>query len=228
MTASIKRPLTNQQQAVYNLIRDRIVSRGYGPTVREIGEYMNIKSPNGVMCHLRALERKGMIVRASNKSRGIELTESIASVVGAKLKLLGSVSNGSYTLLDEHWQQIDLADLTGRGNGFLRVADDSLVDAQICSGDLLVLRQQTHAESGQLALVRIVELGDCIRYWLPEAAQIRLQPVARSLDACVVEQAEVLGVIVGVVRMSLPRLDSGAHQPVGKCDETTQKQVASF
>lgn len=223
MQPLLKRPLTNQQQTVYNLIRDRIVSRGYGPTVREIGEYMNIKSPNGVMCHLRALERKGVIVRASNKSRGIELTESIASLVGAKLKLQGSVSSGSYTLLDEQWQQIDLADLTVRGDGFLRVADDSLIDAQVCNGDLLVLRQQSFAEAGQLALVHTAELGNCIRYWLPEEAHIRLQPVARSLDACLVEQAEVLGVIVGVVRMSPLRLESSSHQLADKCEEKTQE-----
>lgn len=207
----MKRPLTHQQQTVYNMIRDRIVTRGYGPTVREIGEHMNIKSPNGVMCHLRALERKGMILRASNKSRGIELTESIASLVGAKLTLQGSITYGSVTLLDEQWQQFDVADLTGRGDGFLQVADDSLVDAQICRGDLLVMRQQSHAEAGQLALVHSVELGNCLRYWLPEAAHIRLQPVARSLDASVVEQAEVLAVIVGLVRMSQPQFDGGAY-----------------
>lgn len=211
MQSPLKRPLTNQQQAVYNLIRDRIVSRGYGPTVREIGEHMNIKSPNGVVCHLRALERKGMIVRASNKSRGIELTESIASLVGAKLTLQGSVSKGAYTLVDEQWQKIDLADLTGRGNGFLRVVDDSLVDAHVRSGDLLVVHEQSHAEAGQLALVHTAALGHCLRYWLPEDGHVRLQPVSRSLDACLVEQAEVLGVIVGVVRMSPLRLDSGAY-----------------
>lgn len=211
MQPSTKRPLTNQQQAVYNLIRERIVSRGYGPTVREIGEQMNIKSPNGVVCHLRALERKGMILRASNKSRGIELTESIASLVGAKLKLQGSISNGAYTAFDDHWQQIDLADLTGRGDGFLRVTDDSLVEAQICSGDLLVLCQQSHAEAGQLTLVHTAQLGSCIRYWLPEGPHIRLQPVARALQPSLVEQAEVLGVVVGVVRMSLPRLECETH-----------------
>ncbi len=53
--------LTDRQQAVYEFIREKILKRGYGPTVREIGEQMEIRSPNGVMCHLRALERKGMI-----------------------------------------------------------------------------------------------------------------------------------------------------------------------
>ena len=65
--------LTDRQRRVYELIRDLILNRGYGPTVREIGEAFGIKSPNGVMCHLRALERKGWIKRDHYLSRGITL-----------------------------------------------------------------------------------------------------------------------------------------------------------
>ena len=66
--------LTNRQKDVYEFIRDKITNRGYGPTVREIGERFDISSPNGVMCHLKALEKKGLITRSPNKSRAIELT----------------------------------------------------------------------------------------------------------------------------------------------------------
>lgn len=208
------RPLTNQQQAVYNYIRERIISHGYGPTVREIGAHMNIKSPNGVMCHLRALERKGVILRSSNKSRAIELTESIASLVGATLRIHGSIADSACTLLEESYQQVDLADLTSQGSSFLRVSDDSLIEAQIRSGDLLVLRQQTQAATGQLTLVRTAELGTCIRYWFsdhdPSQEQIRLQPVSSAQAASTVAHAEVLGVIVGVVRMLQPLLPSSS------------------
>lgn len=67
------RSLTARQQQVYDFIQERIALQGYGPTVREIGLFVGIKSPNGVMCHLRALERKGVIVRLANKSRAIEI-----------------------------------------------------------------------------------------------------------------------------------------------------------
>jgi len=211
----MKRPLTNQQQTVYNLIREQIIHRGYGPTVREIGEHMSIKSPNGVMCHLRALERKGMILRASNKSRAIELTESLASLVGATLKIQGSITDSVCTLLGENYQNVDLADLTEQGSSFLRVSDDSLIEAQIRSGDLLVLHQQSQAQAGQLALVRTAALGTCIRYWFPVEdqgqEQARLQPVSQAQAATTAAHAEVLGVIVGVVRMIqplVPRTDS--------------------
>ncbi|MCH2204124.1 MAG: hypothetical protein MK102_19335 [Fuerstiella sp.] len=68
--------LTERQQRIYDYIREQILSRGYGPTVREIGNRFGIRSPNGVMCHLKALERKGLIRREAHMSRAIELTEN--------------------------------------------------------------------------------------------------------------------------------------------------------
>ena len=200
----MNRPLTHQQQAVYDMIRDRIVHRGYGPTVREIGEHMNIKSPNGVMCHLRALERKGMIVRSANKSRAIELTESLASLVGATLRVEGKIAGGGVSPSGEVVEHIDLATLTSSNRSFLRVLDDSLLDAQIRSGDLVVLQTQSQATPGQLAIVRTGDGESCVRYLFAEGDKIRLQPVPRLQPATLVDRAEVLGVIVGVVRMLNP------------------------
>jgi len=96
---SVLDQLTKRQASVYEFIRDKIVNRGYGPTVREIGERFNISSPNGVMCHLKALEKKGLIRRMPNKSRAIELTREavreasgipMAGVVAAGLTSLAS------------------------------------------------------------------------------------------------------------------------------------------
>ena len=71
--------LTKRQAAVFEFIRDKIQNRGYGPTVREIGERFQISSPNGVMCHLKALEKKGLIIRAPNRSRAIQLADHAKS-----------------------------------------------------------------------------------------------------------------------------------------------------
>ena len=65
--------VTKRQQAVYKFIREKIRGRGYGPTVREIGSHFGISSPNGVVCHLKALEKKGLIIREPNMSRAIQL-----------------------------------------------------------------------------------------------------------------------------------------------------------
>src|SRR5256885_13141295 len=81
--------LTERQREIYEFIRDKIETRGYGPTVREIGEAFNIKSPNGVMCHLKALEKKEMIKRDPNHARAIELLGRRRASQG--LHLLGRV-----------------------------------------------------------------------------------------------------------------------------------------
>ena len=73
MTTTEQRPMTARQEQVLEFIRDKIHSRGYGPTVREIGLAFKIRSPNGVVCHLKALERKGLIRRTPHSSRGIEV-----------------------------------------------------------------------------------------------------------------------------------------------------------
>lgn len=70
-----KPPLTARQKQIYDFLKDKIINRGYGPTVREIGNHFKIRSPNGVMCHLKALERKGLITRESHMSRAIQLTD---------------------------------------------------------------------------------------------------------------------------------------------------------
>jgi repressor LexA len=196
------RPLTNQQQAVYDFIREKIMIRGYGPTVREIGEHMNIKSPNGVMCHLRALERKGMIVRTANKSRAIELTEPISRLLDAKLPIAGRIAAGVCLLSNESTLSFDFGSIVAADNRYgLRIQDDSLNAAYICKGDVVVVQPQSHANSGQLAIVRTGDAETCLRFWIPEGGRIRLQPALRSLPPTIVEQAEVLGVVVGVVRL---------------------------
>ena len=126
--------LTQRQQEVYDMIRSLIVDRGYGPTVREIGEQFGIKSPNGVMCHLRALERKGLIRRSPNKSRAIELTESIDRSQHS-LPMAGLVAAGPTTLAFEQAESIDFGEMLFREDRFsLRVSGDSMIEAQMPMG----------------------------------------------------------------------------------------------
>src|SRR5437764_3149447 len=86
--------LTERQREIYDFIRHKIESRGYGPTVREIGTNFHIKSPNGVMCHLKALQKKGLIHREPNMSRAIQLLEESATARPAALKLVGRIAAG--------------------------------------------------------------------------------------------------------------------------------------
>src|ERR671929_2321523 len=86
--------LTPRQRDIYNFIRSKIQGRGYGPTVREIGNEFEIRSPNGVMCHLKALQKKGLIHREPNMSRAIQLLDDPTSPRPHGLKLLGRIAAG--------------------------------------------------------------------------------------------------------------------------------------
>ncbi|HIF34305.1 MAG TPA: transcriptional repressor LexA [Planctomycetaceae bacterium] len=191
--------LTQRQQDVYTFIRDKILNRGYGPTVREIGEQFSIKSPNGVMCHLRALEKKGLITRCPNKSRAIELTEGLGGTGG--LPYVGVIAAGATTLSFEQSDRIDFSEMFARDDMFvLRVAGDSMIEAQIADGDYVVLKQQKTAHVGQIVVARTPDDETTLKYWHPENGRIRLQPANSSMQPIYVPHAEVLGVLVGLVR----------------------------
>lgn len=195
--------LTERQQNIYNMIRDLIVQRGYGPTVREIGENFGIKSPNGVMCHLRALERKGLITRSPNKSRAIELTQA-ADRSGHALPMAGMVAAGPTTLAFEQNERIDFSEMLFKDDRFiLRVSGDSMINAHIADGDYVVVQKQETAAAGDMVVAQTPEGEATLKFWHPEGDRIRLQPANDSMAPIYVREAKVMGVAVGVVRAGL-------------------------
>src|SRR5438105_11406340 len=107
--------LTERQREIYDFIRSKIETRGYGPTVREIGLGFDIKSPNGVMCHLKALEKKGLIIREGFSARAIQLVDYKPNA--ATLPLLGQVAAGTPTEAVEQADRLEFNDLfCGPGN----------------------------------------------------------------------------------------------------------------
>ena len=192
--------LTDRQQSVYDMIRELIVKRGYGPTVREIGEHFGIKSPNGVMCHLRALERKGLIRRSPNKSRAIELMHA-ADRNGNALQMAGVVAAGPTTLAFEQNDRMDVSEiLFGEDRFILQVSGDSMIDAHITDGDYVVVQKRDTAEPGQMVVAQTPEGEATLKYWHPESGRIRLEPANSSMDPIYVKDATVIGIAVGVVR----------------------------
>lgn len=194
--------LTRRQQDVFNFIQDKIVNRGYGPTVREIAEHFEISSPNGVMCHLKALQKKGLILREPNKSRAIELTREVIEE-SRGLPLAGCVSAGMTNLAFEQADRIDFGQMFSKKNQFvLEVRGDSMIEAQIADGDYVVIKRQRTARPGQIVVAQTDEGEATLKYWFPEPQyrRIRLQPANAAMEPIYVRQASVLGVLTGVVR----------------------------
>jgi len=192
--------LTERQLGVYELIRELITDRGYGPTVREIGDYFAIKSPNGVVCHLKALERKGLITRGANKSRAIQLTDS-ASRRPHSMPMAGVVAAGPTTLAFEQMERVDFSELLFREDRFiLRVSGDSMINAHIADGDYVVIQKRNTAPTGALVVAQTPEGEATLKYWHPEKNRIRLQAANDEMRPIYVKSAKILGVAVGVVR----------------------------
>lgn len=199
-TLEMNRSLTVRQQQVYDFIREKIVARGFGPTVREIGVFLNISSPNGVVCHLKALERKGMIQRLANKSRAIELTEIISREKQYSVPLGGRMLGDICSFSVDAGATVDLLRFVGEDRFAVKVVGDALRSVQIAAGDSLIVQRQATASAGQMVLANVPNEGTQLVYWMPESNRVRLQPIDRNASAKFVDSAEVVGVVVGLFR----------------------------
>ena len=202
--SSLTDTLTDRQGKVFEFIKERVQNHGYGPTVREIGEHFKISSPNGVMCHLRALERKGLLRRVRKHDRAIARAIELAPEITAEgkgLPLAGTVAAGLTTLAFEQSERVDFAQMFSKKNLFaLKVKGDLMIDAHISDGDYVVIKKQKTAQPGQMVVAQTPEGEATLKYWHPEAHRIRLQPANSSMQPIYVKDASVLGVVVGVVR----------------------------
>jgi repressor LexA len=193
--------LTPRQRDIYKFIREKIRGRGFGPTVREIAAQFDISSPNGVVCHLRALVKKGLITREPHLSRAIRLAAEPIEERG--LPLAGQIAAGVLHEAIEQNERVDFQEMFNPGskNMFaLRVRGDSMIEDQIADGDYVVVQKQRTARKGQI-VVAITDEGEAtLKRWFPEKNRIRLEPANSSMKPIYVRNAKVLGVVVGVVR----------------------------
>lgn len=192
--------LTDRQREIYEFIRHKIESRGYGPTVREIGLGFGIKSPNGVMCHLKALEKKGLIKREGFQARAIQLIGHRPPMPG--LPMLGLVAAGSPIQAVAQDERLEFGDLFGGADLYaLRVRGQSMVEDHIDDGDYVVIRKQAEARNGERVVAMIDDEVTLKRFYV-ERDRIRLEPANGAMNPIFVSKGDtqILGVLVGVVR----------------------------
>lgn len=197
-----KRPLTSRQREIYEFICSKIEGRGYPPSIREIGVEFSIKSPNGVMCHLRALESKGLIKREENHARAIQIAGIRTG--GATLPLLGLVAAGpGIEAVPQEGERLDLGEtFCGRDHYALKVRGKSMIDDHIDEGDIVVIRRQETAENGE-RVIAMVDREVTLKRFFKKRETIRLEPSNSGMAPITVEPGKdvrVLGVLVGVLR----------------------------
>jgi repressor LexA len=202
--------LTDRQRQALDYISDCLTARGYPPTLREIGEHMGIRSTNGVNDHLKALERKGYLVREELKSRALRPVDVREPREDIEIDILGRVAAGAPILAEEN--VIDRVVVDRYFLGAVRAKDvfglvvrgQSMIDDGIFDGDYIFVRKQSTAESGEIVVVLIEGEATCKRFF-PEGDRIRLQPANSAMEPIYVRRSEfrtvdILGKVVGVYR----------------------------
>ena len=195
--------LTQRQREIYHFIREKIQGRGYGPTVREIGLQFGIKSPNGVMCHLKALQKKGLIHREANMSRAIQLLQDQSGLDfhTPGLKLRGPIAAGQPLEAVEDSEDFTLPEWTDTEHKFvLQVTGDSMIDAHIADGDYVIIKAQDQCRDGQVAAVLDDDGGATRRSCTRKKNRVRLEPANKTMKPIFRDNVKILGVLVGVVR----------------------------
>lgn len=192
--------LTERQRAILAFIRDRIESRGYGPTVREIGQQFDIRSPNGVMCHLKALEKKKLIQREGYSARAIQVMDYRP---GMELPLLGAVAAGAPIQAPSQDERLNFNEMFGGQNHFaLKVRGHSMIEDHIDDGDFVVIRKQETARQGE-RVVAMIDNEVTLKKFHQDRGRIWLQPSNGTMEPIEVKpesEARILGVLVGVLR----------------------------
>lgn len=195
--------LTVRQREIYHFIRDKIQGRGYGPTVREIGLKFEIKSPNGVMCHLKALQKKGLIHREPNMSRAIQLLDDPTSAPAPTgIKFLGRIAAGSpIEAIEQTDEELEFTEWQGAEDKFaLKVAGNSMIEEHIADGDFVVIQKKDSARDGQIVAVRDEDGEATLKRFYKEKNRVRLEPANKTMKPIFRDRVEILGVLVGVVR----------------------------
>lgn len=189
------------QQRILDFIKREIDMKGYPPSVREICRAVGLKSTSTVHAHLNHLEDQGLIRRDSTKPRAMEVLDG-SHQRGRSVPLVGRVTAGLPVLATENIEDYLVLpqSMVGSDTLFcLRVSGESMIEAGIMDGDIVVLRQQDTAENGEI-VVALVEDEATLKRIFYEENRVRLQPENSTMDPIYVENAAVLGKLVALFR----------------------------
>ncbi len=192
------RRVTENEKMVFEFIKDRI-EEGYPPTVREICAEFGFKSTSTAHRYINNLTAKGLLEKGNNQNRAIRLTGGN----GMKIPLVGTVTAGiPITAIEEITDYISFQPARHYSNPLfaLKVRGESMINAAILDGDMVVIEQTPYAENGDIVCALVDNESATIKTFYKEDGHYRLQPENDTMDPIIVDEVSILGKVVGVVR----------------------------
>lgn len=190
--------ISDKQQQIFEFIKDKISERGVAPSVREIGEAVGLKSTSSVQYNLNILEESGYIVRDPKLKRTIRIAGAAENV--SQIPLVGTVTAGMPILAT---QQIDeyiaVSGVIGKNLFALHVKGDSMINAGIYDGDIVIVEQVPVAQNGEI-VVALVDDEATVKRFYKENGHFRLQPENDKYEPIIVEECNILGKIKTLIR----------------------------
>ena len=196
--------LTRRQKEILDFLDRHISQKGYAPTIEEIGEQFGLSSLATVHKHLTNLQKKGLVKRDWNRSRGLELVPTQVAVKAVELPLLGTVAAGVPIEAVASTETIAVPEsMAGKRDSYvLRVKGDSMIDEQIRDGDWVVVEDRKSADNGEMVIALVGGSDVTLKKFYRDNGRIRLQPANPTMQPIFVDpdQVQVQGVVVGVMR----------------------------
>ena len=197
-----------KQQEIFEYIKETILKNGYPPSVREIGDAVNLRSTSSVHLHLEALEKKGYIRRDPTKPRTIEIIDDCFGFEKREVinvPLIGTVAAGQPILAEQNIQEyfpIPVDMLPNTELFMLKVKGESMINANIYDGDRVIVSMQPTAENGDIVVALLTDSATVKRFY-KEDGHYRLQPENDAMEPIIVDDVKIQGKVIGVVRLGM-------------------------
>ena len=197
--------ISKKQLEILDYIKSQILERGFPPAVREICEAVNLKSTSSVHSHLETLEKNGYIRRDPTKPRAIEILDDSFNLTRREMvnvPIVGQVAAGEPILAQENIENyfpIPTEFMPNSQTFLLKVKGESMINAGILDGDMVLVEQTSTASNGDM-VVALIDDGATVKTFYKEEGIFRLQPENDSMDPIIVKEVSILGKVIGVFR----------------------------
>lgn len=197
--------ISSKQKEILEYIKSQILERGFPPAVRDICEAVHLKSTSSVHSHLETLEKNGYIRRDPTKPRTIEILDDSFNFMRREMvnvPIVGRVAAGEPILAEQNIEEyfpIPTEFMPNKQTFMLKVRGESMINAGILDGDLVLVEEQKTARNGEM-IVALIEDGATVKTFYKEEGVIRLQPENDTMDPIIVPDCQILGKVIGVFR----------------------------